>query len=100
VKSDGNITEGDLIATLERFVARGPRAQHAAAQIAAHGPGPTFGELAIGECFEWPPPIPRAQSGEPLVKTSAVRYAWSRGSGTAEACYRVERWLGTDREPR
>jgi hypothetical protein len=86
------ITEGNLITTLERFVAQGQQAQHAAEQIAYHGPGPTFGALAIGECFDWPPPIPRARSGEPLVKTSDATYAWSRGWGKAEAFYRVERW--------
>jgi hypothetical protein len=72
----------------------------AAEQIAAHGSGPTFGELAIGECFEWPPPIPRARSGEPLVKTSETRYEWSRGYGTAESFYRVERWPRKDLEAR
>jgi hypothetical protein len=63
---------------------------NARAQIAAHGPGLTFGQLAIGECFEWPPPLPRGS--EPMVKTAADRYAWSRGQGTAESFYRVETW--------
>ncbi|MEP7304186.1 MAG: hypothetical protein ABJA98_01585 [Acidobacteriota bacterium] len=84
------ITVGDLVDVLSRI----RRAQHAADQILAHGPGLTFGALAIGECFEWPPPIPCADGGEPLVKTSDVGYAWSRGTGTAEAFYRVERWTG------
>jgi hypothetical protein len=65
-------------------------AANAAAQIAYHGPGLTFGELAIGEYFEWPPPIP--QGPEPMVKTAADRYEWTRGYGTAESFYRVERW--------
>jgi hypothetical protein len=82
------VTVGDVAA----FVARGQRAQHAIDQIRAHGPGLTFGELAIGECFDWPAPIPVADSGEPLIKTSAGQYEWSRGCGTAEAFYRVERW--------
>lgn len=82
------ITVGDVA----DLVARGRRAQGASDQILYHGPGPTFGELAIGECFEWAAPIPCARSGEPLVKTSAVRYEWSRGFGTAEDFYRVERW--------
>jgi hypothetical protein len=64
-------------------------AANAAAQIAYHGPGLTFGDLAIGDKFEWPPPIPPGP--EPMVKTSDVRYDWSRGHGTAEAFYRVER---------
>jgi hypothetical protein len=85
------VTKGDLA----QFLARGQAAQgavdHALVQIAYHGPGPTFGELAIGECFEWPPPLPRANNGEPRVKTSETRYEWSRGYGTAEAFYRVER---------
>jgi hypothetical protein len=62
---------------------------HAAAQIAYHGPGLTFGELAIGERFEWPAPIPCGP--EPMVKTAVDRYGWSRGFGTAETFYRVER---------
>jgi hypothetical protein len=84
------VTLGDVAG----FVARGRRAQGAVDQILAHGPGLTFGELAIGECFEWPLPMPRALDGEPLVKTSDVGYAWSRGQGTAEAFYRVDRWKG------
>jgi hypothetical protein len=58
----------------------------AAAQIAAHGAGPTFGELAIGQAFWWP----GVRGPEPMVKTSDARYAWSRGYGTAEGFYRVE----------
>lgn len=65
-------------------------ATNAALQIAAHGPGLTFDALAIGELFDWPPPLPPGP--EPLVKTAADRYAWSRGTGTAEGFYRVERW--------
>jgi hypothetical protein len=60
------------------------------AQISAHGPGPMFGDLAIGECFHWPPPIPRGP--EPMVKSADDRYQWSTGYGNAEAYYRVERW--------
>jgi hypothetical protein len=56
--------------------------------IPQHGPGRTFGELAIGECFYWPPPILRGP--EPMVKSGDDRYQWSRGYGTADACYRVE----------
>jgi len=69
------------------------RLQHALEQIAYHGPGLTFGELAIGECFTWPAgpgKIPRGT--EPIVKTAENRYEWSRGFGTAEDFYRVERW--------
>jgi hypothetical protein len=62
------------------------RAIRAAAQIAAHGPGPTFGDLAIGDAFHWP----FARGPEPMIKTSDTRYAWSRGYGTAEPYYRVE----------
>jgi hypothetical protein len=83
------VTAGDLA----RFVERGQAAQRAVdnalIQIATHGPGPTFGELAIGELFDWPPPIPRGP--EPMIKTSETRYEWSRGYGLAEAFYRVER---------
>ncbi len=64
--------------------------KNAAAQIAYHGPGLTFGELVIGECFEWPLPIPRAYTREPLVKTSDTTYAWSKGTGTAAAYDRVD----------
>jgi len=71
-------------------VAAMQRVRNIAAQIAYHGPGLTFGELAIGECFTWAPPIPRGP--EPIVKTAEDRYAWSRGYGTAEDFYRVERW--------
>jgi hypothetical protein len=66
------------------------QADHARTQIAYHGPGLTFGELAIGERFYWPPPIPRGP--EPMVKSGDDRYEWSRGYGTAEAFYRVQRW--------
>lgn len=83
------ITVGDLVDLVER----GRRAQAAVDQILYHGPGPTFGELAIGECFDWPAPIPRPLSGEPLIKASEVKYEWSRGVGVAEDFYRVERWV-------
>jgi hypothetical protein len=63
--------------------------RHARAQVEYHGPGLTFGELAIGETFEWPPPIPKGP--EPMVKSGDDRYQWSRGYGTAEPFYRVER---------
>lgn len=63
---------------------------NARTQVAYHGPGLTFGELAIGESFYWPPPIPRGP--EPMVKSGDDRYEWSRGYGTAESFYRVERW--------
>lgn len=66
------------------------RCLHARTQLAYHGHGPTFGELAIGECFYWPPPIPRGP--EPMVKSADDRYQWSKGYGKAEAFYRVERW--------
>jgi hypothetical protein len=82
---------------LKDFVERGQRAQAAAAQIAYHGPGLTFGELAIGELFEWPPPLP--QGCEPIVKTADDRYEWSRGYGTAEPFYRVERVTGKAKKP-
>jgi hypothetical protein len=65
-------------------------AANARAQIAAHGPGRTFGALAIGECFRWPAPIPRGS--EPMVKTADDRYEWSRGYGRAESFYRVVKW--------
>jgi hypothetical protein len=76
---------------------RGVDAIHAREQIAHHGPGLTFGELAIGECFKWPPPIPRGP-GE-IWKASSDRYEfWIHGevggrkaTGTAESFYRVER---------
>jgi hypothetical protein len=64
-----------------------PDADNARAQIAAHGPGLTFGELAEGELFHWP----GLPGPEPMVKASATRYEWSRGFGTAQAFYRVER---------
>lgn len=63
---------------------------HVAAQVAYHGPGLTFGALAIGELFDWPAPI--SVGREPIVKASETRYEWSRGYGTAESFYRVERW--------
>lgn len=65
--------------------------EHARTQRTYHGPGPTFGELAIGECFYWPPPIPRGS--EPMVKSADDRYQWSKGYGKAESFYRVERWI-------
>jgi len=65
------------------------RAEH----LAYHGLGLTFGELAIGERFEWAPPLPVGRP-EPLVKVTADRYAWSRGTGTAADYYRVERRRG------
>lgn len=83
---------GALADRLRTFVDKGRAAQdaaHAAIQIAYHGPGLTFGELAIGELFDWAAPIPRGP--EPLVKTAADQYAWSRGTGRADAFYRVER---------
>jgi hypothetical protein len=54
----------------------------------------TFGELAIGEAFEWRdtaeiqhgPPGP-----EPMTKATATRYEWSKGYGTAEPHYPVRR---------
>ena len=86
-----------LRGALGRFQKRHADADHAAAQIAYHGPGLTFGELAIGECFYWPPPIPRGP-GE-IWKVAPDRYEfWIHGvvdgwkaTGTAEAFYRVER---------
>jgi hypothetical protein len=60
------------------------------AHLAYHGPGLTFGELAVGEAFRWAAPLPAGP--EALRKTSATRYEWSRGYGTAEDYYRVERW--------
>ncbi len=65
-------------------------ANHVRAQLAAHGPGRTFGEVAIGESFCWPRPITRGP--EPMVKSADDRYAWSRGYGKAEPFYRVETW--------
>jgi hypothetical protein len=72
-------------------------AANARAQIAAHGPGLTFGELAIGECFTWPPPIPVGPT--PIVKVDATHYEFlihgtgpMTGRGIAEAFYRVETW--------
>jgi len=62
----------------------------AAEQRAYHGPGLTFGELAIGELFDWPAPLPVGP--EPLVKATAMRYEWTRGYGFAEPFDRVERW--------
>jgi hypothetical protein len=62
----------------------------AAEQGRVFGPGLTFGELAIGELFDWPSPI--SVGREPIVKASETRYEWSRGYGTAEPFYRVERW--------
>lgn len=73
----------------ETFVARGRRAQAEVDHLLVHGPGLTFAELAVGELFDWAAPIPRGP--EPMVKTSATGHAWSRGYGTAEAFYRVER---------
>ena len=54
----------------------------------------TFGRLAIGDRFEWRdtkeiqhgPPGP-----EPMTKTTATRYDWSRGYGTAESHYPVRK---------
>ena len=63
---------------------------NARTQVAYHGAGPTFGELAIGECFYWPPPIPRGP--EPMVKSADDRYEFRTGYGKAEPYYRVERW--------
>lgn len=54
----------------------------------------TFGELAIGDPFAWrdTPEIQHGPPGpEPLTKTSATRYDWSRGYGTAEPHYPVRR---------
>jgi hypothetical protein len=54
----------------------------------------TFGDLAIGELFEWRD-TKEIQSGppgpEPMVKATAIRYEWSKGYGTAEAHYPVRR---------
>jgi hypothetical protein len=100
-----------LIDEVKAFVGRGQRAQRAVDHVitdthrahaikehlAYHGPGLTFGELAIGERFEWAAPIPRGP--EPLTKTAADRYEFGRrasgigGYGTAEDYYRVERAL-------
>jgi hypothetical protein len=56
--------------------------------------GLTFGDLAIGELFEWRD-TKEIQSGppgpEPMVKATAIRYEWSKGYGTAEAHYPVRR---------
>ena len=59
------------------------------AHLEYHGPGLTFGELAIGETFEWAAPTPRGP--EPMRKFSDDTYGWSKGVGTAEGYYRVER---------
>jgi hypothetical protein len=52
----------------------------------------TFGDLAIGELFEWRD-TKEIQSGppgpEPMVKATDTRYEWSKGYGTAEAHYPV-----------
>jgi hypothetical protein len=66
----------------------------------------TFGDLVIGDTFEWRdtaeiqhgPPGP-----EPMVKAAATRYEWSKGYGTAEPHYpvtkvRPRRKRRTDRE--
>lgn len=95
---------------LERFVAKARRAQDVADHLCAYGPGLTFGELAIGEQFEWAPPLTpdprddddftyRAAVGElplPYVKVAADRYELHHkgrvvGTGAAEEYYRVER---------
>lgn len=64
--------------------------RNAKTQLEYHGPGLVWSDLEIGALFEWPAPIPRGP--EPMRKTSEVRYDWSRGYGSAEAFYRVERW--------
>jgi hypothetical protein len=60
------------------------RAEH----LAYHGPGPTFGELAIGDRFRWAAPL---NDGPVMTKADADFYTWDRGSGTAQDYYRVER---------
>lgn len=74
----------------DTFVARGRLAQQEADHLAYHGPGLTFGELAIGDSFRWADPIPRGP--KPLIKLNDRVYTTSGGSGEAEAFYRVERW--------
>lgn len=92
---------------LEEFVARGQRAQHVADHLCAYGPGLTFGELAIGELFHEPVPLPGYRGLSNIkypekywpginVKVSATTYELLRdgrvtGTGTAEDYYRVER---------
>jgi hypothetical protein len=59
----------------------------------------TFGELAIGDVFWWRDTA-EIKSGprghEPMRKASATRYEWSRGYGTAEPHYPVQRIRHTD----
>ena len=85
---------------LERFVAKGQRAQAEVDHLLAHGPGLTFGELAIGEAFDWAPPLQGARLPRlAMTKVTAIGYEFwihgrvggRRASGTAEAYYRVER---------
>jgi len=52
----------------------------------------TFGALAIGDTFWWrdTKAIQHGPRGpEPMTKATATRYAWSKGSGSAEAHYPV-----------
>jgi hypothetical protein len=54
----------------------------------------TFGELAIGDTFEWrdTAAIQHGPNGpEPMTKTTATRYAWSRGYGSAKPHYPVRK---------
>lgn len=88
----------------DEFLDRGQRAQRVAEHLAYHGPGPTFGELAIGDRFTWAPKLGEAsrphRPGFEYWKVSATTYEfWIRGQvdgrrgyGTAEDFYRVERW--------
>ena len=93
---------------LEEFVARGQRAQAVADHLAAYGPGLTFGELAVGERFHEPVPLPGYRGGLSNityperhwpgvnVKVSPITYHILRdehvvGHGTAQDYYRVER---------
>jgi hypothetical protein len=80
------------IGVLQDFVDRGRRAQARAEHLIFHGPGLTFGELAIGERFWWAAPVPRGP--EPMRKRSATTYGWTKGGGEAEDYYRVERAKG------
>lgn len=60
--------------------------------------GTTFGDLAIGDRFRWRN-TPAIQHGPeatlrtmaPLTKTTATRYEWSRGYGTAQPHYPVRK---------
>jgi len=86
--------------TLEEFAATARALAYEQGYPLAGETATTFGRLGIGRTFWWrnTPAIQHGPRGpEPMRKTSATRYDWSRGYGHAEPHYPVWRITGPRR---